>query len=77
MKATELIILTGNVVEENAPGIGGWGGTCRCPDGLEYQVADKGACTSLECENGEMVGDCIRHGGAWSYNRVTCAPGKK
>ena len=73
MKATELIILTGNVVEENAPGVGGWGGTCKCPDGNAYQVGDNNdSCASLACKNGQMV-KCNRHNGPWSRRKVTCA----
>ena len=79
MKTIELVILTGNVVEENVPGVGGWGGTCRCPDGNGYEVGDNGDfCISLACINGQMV-NCNQNDGAWSRQKVTCAvpPGKK
>ena len=29
-----------NQVSYNTPGVGGWGGTCTCPDGQIYQVGD-------------------------------------
>ena len=29
-----------NQVIENAPNVGGWGGSCTCPDGNVYQVGD-------------------------------------
>ena len=78
MKTIELSILTGNVVEENVPGVGGWGGTCRCPDGKEYEVGDNGdGCGSIACIDGEQVGDCKKYDGAWSGNEVTCQKGKK
>ena len=63
--------------ETNVPGLGTWGGTCRCPDGSEYQVADKDGGKGLQCENGEKVGDIKQVYGAWSKNKVTCTPGKK
>ena len=64
--------------ETNIPDLGTWGGTCRCPDGLEYQVADNpNSANGLRCENGVKVGVIKQVYGAWSNNRVTCAPGKK
>ena len=75
----ELIILTGNVIEENVPGVGNWGGTCRCPDGHEYQVGDKwDLCKSLACINGQTI-SCNKTTGPWKGRKVTCAvqPGKK
>jgi len=51
----------------------GWGGSCTCPGGQVYQVADNwDACGSLACING-ISGTCNRRYGPWSYNRVTCA----
>ena len=35
-----------NTVTSGVPGVGGWGGTCTCPDGNVYQVGDTGACTA-------------------------------
>ena len=64
--------------ETNIPDLGTWGGTCRCPDGLEYQVADNANNgNGLQCENGERVGDIKQVYGAWSNNKVKCTPGKK
>ena len=54
-------------------GVGGWGGTCRCPDGNEYQVADNNdACNSLACINGQKL-NCNEYVGPWNGRRVTCA----
>ena len=62
-----------NMVQENNPEVGGWGGTCRCPDGALYQVGDNiDFCESLACTNGEMV-DCNRSNGEWSKRKVSCA----
>ena len=54
--------------------IGGWGGTCRCPNGEEYQVGDiKGSrCGKLACVNGEKV-SCNKEEGEWSRKKVKCA----
>ena len=61
-----------NIVQENSPGVGGWGGTCRCPDGTTYEVGDHfDACNTLACVNGEMV-NCNRKHGEWSGRKVTC-----
>ena len=73
MKTIELIILTGNVYEKNVEGLGSWGGTCRCPDGLEYEVADKDACNGLQCENGVKVSCNKYDNNAWKKNKVTCS----
>ena len=66
-----------NVVQENEPGVGGYGGTCRCPDGTKYEVGDnRDDCHSFACINGEMItptDQCNRHVGDWSYRQVTCA----
>jgi len=62
-----------NKYEENAPGIGGWGGYCTCPDGSKYAVGDNfDACGSLACINGQS-GECHRRKGEWSNKKVTCA----
>merc|ERR1712064_94193 len=64
---------SGNVVTDNAAGVGGWGGSCTCPDGQVYQVGDNyDACGSLACVGG-TPGTCNRHDGAWSRRKVTCA----
>ena len=64
-----------NTYSANVPGVGGWGGKYRCPDGKEYWVGDNGdACRSLAGEGGERVGGCIRHDGIWSRHKVKCAP---
>ena len=65
-----------NVLEENADGVGGWGGECRCPDGQTYHVGDNGdSCGSLACVGGEMI-NCNKNDGAWSKRKVICG-GKK
>ena len=62
-----------NRFETNA-GTGGWGGTCTCPDGQQYEVGDEmNGCGSLACTGGTS-GTCTRAGGAWSRNTVTCGP---
>merc|ERR1712032_304507 len=39
-----------NVVTENAPDVGDWGGSCTCPDGQVYQVGDlHNECGSIAC----------------------------
>ncbi len=61
------------MVEENVPGVGGFGGTCRCPDGNEYEVGDNDDfCDSLACVNGQKV-NCNQHLGPWKWRKVTCA----
>jgi len=61
-----------NLFQTNA-GTGGWGGSCTCPDGSVYQVGDNGdACGSLACGGGTS-GQCNRHHGEWSGNKVSCA----
>lgn len=64
-----------NIVQENAPGVGGWGGTCRCSDGRTYEVGDNSNhCKTLACVNGERV-NCNTYAGEWSYRKVICATG--
>jgi len=56
----------------SAPGVGGWGGSCTCPNGQVYQVGDNiDACRSLACING-TPGTCNRFDGKWSRNKVIC-----
>jgi len=63
-----------NQVIENAEGVGGWGGSCSCPDGQVYEVgADSSDCGSLACVGG-ISGTCIEHPGPWSNRKVICAP---
>jgi len=63
---------TDNLVEENAPGVGEWGGSCTCPDGSVYQVGDNiDHCGSLACIGG-VSGTCNRDHGEWSRRKVTC-----
>jgi hypothetical protein len=62
-----------NVVQRSAPGVGGWGGQCTCPDGQVYEVGDNyDSCRSLACVGGES-GACKRR---WhptgSNTKVTC-----
>ena len=57
--------------------LGGWGGTCTCPNGQVYQVADNGdACGSLSCVGGHS-GTCNRYDGPWTYHGVVCATQEK
>ena len=64
-----------NMVEENAPGTGSWGGECTCPNGAVYLVADNDDyCSSLACVGGSYIGCTQRTAGPWSHRRVTCAP---
>ena len=61
-----------NTVEENASGVGGWGGTCQCPDGTQYEVGDNhDSCGTLACINGEKI-NCHESVGEWSNRKVTC-----
>jgi len=63
---------TTNLVFEDADGVGGWGGSCTCPDGSVYQVGDNtDSCGSLAC-NGGISGTCNRHSGEWSHRKVKC-----
>ena len=63
--------------QKSIPRLGTWGGTCRCPDGKEYEVGDNGdGCGSIACVNGQMV-NCNKTDGPWSGRKVTCEPGKK
>jgi len=63
-----------NVVEENPAGVGGWGGSCTCPDGSVYHVGDNNDhCGSLACTGG-VGGRCNQFEGVWSHRKVTCAP---
>lgn len=51
---------------------GGWGGSCTCPNGEVYQVADQGrGCSALNCHGGTS-GACHKYDGAWSKAKVTC-----
>jgi len=70
----EDVPIDSNIVEENAPGVGGWGGSCTCPDGSVYQVGDNGdGCETLACIGGTS-GPCNEEEGPWSSRKVTCAP---
>jgi len=62
-----------DLVEENAPGVGVWGGTCLCPSGQEYLVGDNGDfCGSIACVGG-VPSACEKSAkGGWSNRRVTC-----
>jgi len=63
-----------NQVEYNVPGVGGWGGTCTCPDGIVYQVGDNGDyCQTLACIGG-VSGPCGSNNPGGAHVRVTCAP---
>ena len=42
--------LAANLEETNVPGVGVWGGTCKCPDGQVYMVGDNlNYCRSMAC----------------------------
>ena len=74
---------TNHYLDKDAPGVGGWGGSCTCPDGQTYQVGDlwgnsanstaKGECNALACHGG-LAGECNTQQGPWSKKSVTCAP---
>ena len=69
---TETKIVVNKVIE-NAPGVGGWGGQCTCPNGEVYNVGDKNNCESLACEGGIYdVNQCNRKKGEWSNRKVIC-----
>lgn len=77
--ATKTVTAASNNVEEDAPGVGGWGGECRCPNGDVYMVGDNnnecGALggAALACVGG-TPGICQRYvNSAWKGRRVTCA----
>ena len=63
-----------NAVLENAPGVGGWGGSCTCPDGSIYWVGDNNdSCGSLACVGG-TAGTCNKNANdKWKNRKVTCA----
>ena len=66
---------TDNVVEEGAPGVGSWGGTCTCPNGIVYDVGDNNdGCTTLACIGGVSGETCSNRGGLGAHVRVTCGP---
>ena len=71
------IFLIENIEQEKAPGVGGHGGSCQCPDGNVYQVGDNNNnCGSLACTNGHYrTDDCKNRNGLWSNRSVTCALG--
>ena len=53
--------------------VGGWGGSCTCPDGTEHFAGDnRDDCGSLACIGG-TAGECHREfDGRWRNKRVTC-----
>jgi len=62
-----------NVYESNVPGVGGWGGTCTCPDGAVYDVGDwSDDCASLACVGG-LPGTCHSSTQPGAGKRVICA----
>ena len=61
-----------NIETVNAPGVGGFGGTCTCPDGSEYEVGDMGDdCATLACFGGTS-GKCNRYPDGGSHVKVEC-----
>ena len=64
----------GNLLEHNIPEVGGWSGTCTCPNGQQYKVGDNhNGCRSLACIGGVSSG-CSRNDRSGLNRRVTCAP---
>ena len=53
--------------------VGGWGGTCTCPNGALYWVGDNNnGCKSLACIHGKS-GKCNRRSNKkWSHRKVIC-----
>jgi hypothetical protein len=69
------LLSSGNQVIENAPGVGGWGGTCTCPNGQTYHVGDlNNYCRSLACYGGR-AGTCNRRHGPGAGRKVICGSG--
>jgi len=67
------VTVGGDNYERNVLG-GGYGGSCTCPSGKVYQVADLGDhCGTLACYGG-VSGTCNKYRGSWSHHQVTCAP---
>jgi len=56
----------------DAPGVGLFGGTCTCPNGVTYNAGDQGDfCGSLACVNG-TAGVCNPIEGPWTKRKVIC-----
>ena len=65
-----------NKVEEKVAGVGGYGGSCKCPDGQTYQVGDNNDhCGSMACYGGEKGACESKHVNSRAGRKVTC--GKK
>jgi hypothetical protein len=61
------------LLETSTPGVGGWGGTCTCPDGTVYQVGDyHNSCASIACING-IPGECGTNNPGGASVQATCA----
>ena len=61
-----------NIIIENDPTAGVWGGECTCPDGQTYLVGDENnQCATMACENGRM-GPCNHYVSLWQHRRVKC-----
>lgn len=60
-------------VQNNAPGVGQYGGSCTCPNGAVYQVGDNNdECNTLACEGG-LPGMCYTQvSDFWKHRKVTC-----
>ena len=68
-----------NTVLSGVVGVGGWGGTCTCPDGSVYQVGDLDGCadqsarsSSLACYGGGVPGTCNTNNPGGATVAVTC-----
>ena len=63
---------TSNQVQQSAPDVGAWGGTCTCPDGGVYLVGDNfDSCASLACVGG-VSGSCEKNNPGGEHVKVTC-----
>eukprot|EP00494_Astrolonche_serrata_P023955 UN24213 len=52
--------------------VGGWSGTCTCPNGESYWVGDNyNACGSIACVNG-VAGQCQRWNYTGKHRKVIC-----
>ena len=63
-----------NVVEENAFGVGSWGGECMCPDGKSYQVGTDLSALQL-ASNDPIMWAILR--GTDSCKRLACINGQR
>ena len=63
----------GNLLEHRKDDVGGWSGTCTCPNGYSHKVGDNhDSCESLACVNG-ISGDCVQGDFSGAQKKLTCA----